>query len=1079
MRIERVRFKNLNSLAGEWAIDFTDRAYLSNGIFAITGPTGGGKSTVLDAICLALYGQTPRLASVNKSGNEIMTRGTGECFAEVTFSTEKGAWRVYWSQRRARNRPDGALQLYKHELARLSDGEIIAERSQTVPTVAEITGLDFKRFTRSMLLAQGDFAAFLKASTDERAAILEKMTGMEIYAEISQAVYRRSAEEKQRLQVLQNELKGVTLLTQENRQSLIDREKTLKTEISALKATLQMHQTALNWVKRKTELENTEKRLLKEKAELEVQNQLFEPKREQLAQALKAQNVTPAFEALEALKQNAETLQKAQLEAQNALPNAKAALDQAALTLKRAEETFSVAQKELDKRRPLLTTVRLLDASIQRALLQVNEERAQIKGQVDALTQARRQCEALQKEKTTLEQFLSDLALYLKENAADATIAENLSAIEVVIQNLERANERVFNATRQVTDHQKTLTAQKQKLQTAFATCQALEAVLQKKEAQLKEAEFRQKAQLGEESLTSLQSRLDALHEKALYRQAVASLAKRRETLVDGKPCPLCGAIHHPYSTGTVPSLDEVKVEIEAVKQALKVAQDYAQATQKAKEAVASARDNLTKAQALVQSIDAAIKSSQTLVFDAIKQEAAAKESVAQSETSLRAKVSEYGFKDLHDIALILKALKDRAKRWEKCVSDTQIARERLAARVSRLEEITRTLSTYQEALEQKRSALETSEQKLADEKTKRFELFADRDPDMDEKQLSEALLTAEKAKRQAQGDAQKAAMAWEGLNASIKTYEAQNVALHEQIRLASEALDQALQKEGWSTTEEYLRARLAVETLSALKDEDQMLREKTQTLNARLAMNRESLQKESAKALTDLSREALEEKIKEDETREESLSQELTGVILSLQTDDEHRKQYDSSVKTIESARQTSAAWGNLAELIGSADGKKFRNFAQGITFATMVAHANQALMKMTDRYLLLRSEDDALELVVRDNYQAGVIRSTKNLSGGESFIVSLALALGLAKLASRNVRVESLFLDEGFGTLDEEALDHALRTLAGLHRQGKLIGVISHVPGLKDRIATQIVVTPQSQGRSVLSGPGVSFVR
>ena len=132
---------------------------------------------------------------------------------------------------------------------------------------------------------------------------------------------------------------------------------------------------------------------------------------------------------------------------------------------------------------------------------------------------------------------------------------------------------------------------------------------------------------------------------------------------------------------------------------------------------------------------------------------------------------------------------------------------------------------------------------------------------------------------------------------------------------------------------------------------------------------------------------------------------------------------------------------------------------------------------MKMTDRYLLLSSEDDALELVVRDNYQGGVIRSTKNLSGGESFIVSLSLALGLAKLASRNVRVESLFLDEGFGTLDEEALDHALRTLSGLHRQGKLIGVISHVPGLKDRIATQIVVTPQSQGRSVLSGLGVTF--
>jgi exonuclease SbcC len=109
-----------------------------------------------------------------------------------------------------------------------------------------------------------------------------------------------------------------------------------------------------------------------------------------------------------------------------------------------------------------------------------------------------------------------------------------------------------------------------------------------------------------------------------------------------------------------------------------------------------------------------------------------------------------------------------------------------------------------------------------------------------------------------------------------------------------------------------------------------------------------------------------------------------------------------------------------------------------------------------------------------VIDNYQAGEIRSTKNLSGGEAFIVSLALALGLSQMASHNVRVDSLFLDEGFGTLDDEALDTALETLAGLQQEGKLIGVISHVQALKERIATQIQVTPDSGGRSRLSGPG-----
>ena len=166
------------------------------------------------------------------------------------------------------------------------------------------------------------------------------------------------------------------------------------------------------------------------------------------------------------------------------------------------------------------------------------------------------------------------------------------------------------------------------------------------------------------------------------------------------------------------------------------------------------------------------------------------------------------------------------------------------------------------------------------------------------------------------------------------------------------------------------------------------------------------------------------------------------------------------------------------MHQLSGSADGKKFRNFAQGLTFEMMTAHANRQLRKMTDRYLLIRDASEPLELNVIDNYQAGEIRSTKNLSGGESFIVSLALALGLSQMASRNVRVDSLFLDEGFGSLDEDALETALETLAGLQQTGKLIGIISHVPALKERIGAQIQVTPKTGGRSVISGPGVKNV-
>jgi len=131
-----------------------------------------------------------------------------------------------------------------------------------------------------------------------------------------------------------------------------------------------------------------------------------------------------------------------------------------------------------------------------------------------------------------------------------------------------------------------------------------------------------------------------------------------------------------------------------------------------------------------------------------------------------------------------------------------------------------------------------------------------------------------------------------------------------------------------------------------------------------------------------------------------------------------------------------------------------------------------------LSDRYLLIRDKKKPLDLNVIDNYPAGEIRSTKNLSGGESFIVSLALALGLSRMSSRNVKVDSLFLDEGFGSLDEDTLETALSTLAGLRQDGKMIGVISHVGAMKERINTRIIVQPVREGSSILIGPGCASV-
>jgi exonuclease SbcC len=185
-------------------------------------------------------------------------------------------------------------------------------------------------------------------------------------------------------------------------------------------------------------------------------------------------------------------------------------------------------------------------------------------------------------------------------------------------------------------------------------------------------------------------------------------------------------------------------------------------------------------------------------------------------------------------------------------------------------------------------------------------------------------------------------------------------------------------------------------------------------------------------------------------------------------------KSRQQESLLALETQRSVCERWNNLHLLIGSADGKKFRNFAQGLTFERMVALANLQLRKLTDRYLLFHDNTQPLELQVVDSYQADQVRSTRNLSGGESFLVSLALALGLSHMASRNVRVDSMFLDEGFGSLDEDTLQTALDTLSSLQQEGKLIGVISHIAALKEQIRTQIQVEPLTEGRSALIGPG-----
>ena len=303
MKLLELRFKNLNSLYGEWIIDFTHPEYISNGIFALTGPTGAGKSTILDAICLALYGATPRLGRITKSNNEIMSRQTGSCYAEVLFASKAGRFRCHWEQRRARNRADGNLQDAEHQILDADTGKPIETmKSRVGIVIEEKTGMDFDRFTRSILLAQGSFDSFLKADSEQKSKILEQITGTEIYSEISIRVHERHKVEQEKLKQLQSGALDIVVLEAEQEAALLkELEEKLQQE-SALTGNLSKTNDALLWMKNIQNLTKEIEGLTQDKEKLSSEMETFKPNRSLLSNALKAASLDGLYATLTALR---------------------------------------------------------------------------------------------------------------------------------------------------------------------------------------------------------------------------------------------------------------------------------------------------------------------------------------------------------------------------------------------------------------------------------------------------------------------------------------------------------------------------------------------------------------------------------------------------------------------------------------------------------------------------------------------------------------------------------------------------------------------------------------------------------
>ena len=1081
MKILELRFKNLNSLYGEWVIDFTNPEYVSNGIFALIGPTGAGKSTILDAICLALYGATPRLGKITKSGNEIMSRQTGECYAEVLFESQAGRFRCHWEQRRARKKAKGTLQDQEHQIVDADTGKPIETKKSLVSgVIEEKTGMDFDRFTRSILLAQGGFDTFLKADIEQKSKILEQITGTEIYSEISRRIHERQRDEREKLSLLTAETSGIVILEPEQEKEIQHDLTAKQKEETELTAKLTEIDKAITWL---TTIENLKKEifsLTNEVDKLKIDTDAFKPDRAKLEQATKAASLDGTYATLTSLRKQQADDQTSLKRDEAALPELELSANTQAKALEAAEQCTLKSKEELKTATPLIQKIRSIDQNITEQTKILSEsEAACTKEDAKIKTDAQVLEKELEK-RAVAEQTLEAAELYLKENTRDEWLISGLAGIEEQLGNLLVKQQEIKQKDTDLEEANTVLADFIKKLESATNQCSLRKQELESTSKNLQQGKDALNELLGNKLLREYRTEKETLLREMAFIKKIEELEDHRVKLEDGKPCPLCGSAEHPFAEGNVPVPDELEQKIESLTKLIDKADEQEVAIKKLEQAETTARTNLND--------------SEKLKADAINDKKTAEKTTTELKdalTKLRtgfdelkleisSKIQPLGLTEIpeSDIEALRKSLKSRLKDWQEQVKQKTDVEKQIVAIDSEVKRLEAIIDMRVKALAEKQENLKRLKEDLADRTEERKQLYGNKKPNDEEDRLKKAIADSEEGEKKARSLntdlQQKLTMAKTHVDSLKKRIDQRTPELEK----SETDFLAALTPGGFADEKAFLEARLTHEARESLSSRAKELDNAGTELKAKQKDRETRLATEIAKKLTNKTLEELEPQFKEVEKSLKKLRDDIAGLKHKLNENTAAKERIKEKRSAIEDQKKEFQRWEKLHGLIGSADGKKYRNFAQGLTFELMVSHANRQLEKMTDRYLLIRDEQQPLELNVVDNYQAGEIRSTKNLSGGESFIVSLTLALGLSKMASRKVRVDSLFLDEGFGTLDEEALEMALETLSGLQQDEKLIGIISHVSAMKERISTQISITPISGGRSSLCGPGCAKV-
>ncbi|WP_348827743.1 AAA family ATPase [Halomonas sp. RT37] len=1098
MKILALRLSQLASLPGPVELDFTAAPLADAGLFAITGPTGAGKSTLLDALCLALFGNTPRLRHApgrdshleDLDGSRIATadprsllrRGAASGYAEVDFiGRDARRYRARWAVRRARDKADGKLQAVEQSLTDLDDERLLtAQKREFAELIPERLGLSFEQFTRAVLLAQSEFAAFLKADDNARSDLLEKLTNTQEYSRISVESYARAKEARDAVArqqaLLAEDAPSDDSARQAMEQELAEAEGELDTcqrQMKALDEEAQWLAQDAQWRQR---CEQADASLVEAEAQWEA---LSEQRRE----CEMLERVAPWRPQLLRQRSLSRQLpdQRQQLEqAKSALAQARTALEQQHQQTSRRRQTLEDSEQALEQARPAIAQAREIASELkgrEQQHRQLEDEHQKRKRQREDLDGQQRAL--AERHRRHLEQ----------RDAATRTLSRHLGQHQQVAtaraeaqQHLEHAGHRLlalseleqrWRLLRQLDEQQHRLDAERSR-----DSAQRDELLDQGKQARAR----LDHATAEHEQLTRFIQRARATRSD--------SVADMRATLEPDTACPVCGSHEHPWR-------DSPPATPEATQLAAQIALEDDQLAE-SESRLGELREQRDALFGRFQALKASVEQAETslLALEPRRNEAQAGLEEAQARLDDPALAEQWRALDA-----------DARQAWltehsEKARQRQQQARERLQA----LDDAERQLAPLAEAIEEDERERQALALRAAnfDEELKRLD---DQRPELtrsiDEhrRRLAEALGDDRSADawlerleaqvRQARQDHEQARQAHDQAQRQVLSltqrieHEGKALSVLEDEKTRLDAELERWRNEHPDITDGDLERLLdqADDALKALRARLDGAREACQTARTSRDERRQgwrawrarhlpeqdpqTLLDEATQRQLDARQADLDARREANRPRLEAAQQRRDGALHAVRDDDRRRQRQRDGLEALERARDEHHRWGRIAELIGAADGKTFRRIAQAWNLERLIDEANVHLAGLSRRYRLVRG-GSPLGLLVIDQDVADERRSVHSLSGGETFLVSLAMALGLASLASGELAIESLFIDEGFGSLDPQSLALAMDALDGLQAQGRRVGVISHVQEMHERIPVQIQVHPAGNGES-----------